>query len=110
MKRQRTAPAFPFRERVERPQAGIDAERQRRALRAHRRVGEDAESLDVARNVIEQQRGAVGLRRRYLGHAADLEPRIGPLDAAQRAQRVDPLDETAQIVVAACRHRAAYGF
>ena len=53
------------------------------------------QSLDA----VEQQRRALRRAGRDLGDAAELELRIGAVDAPQRAKLVHLLDEAAQILV-----------
>ena len=53
----------------------------------------------MAFDVVEQQRRAIRQAGGDLGDAADLEARIGALDAAQRPKLVDESDEFAQIFV-----------
>src|SRR5262245_26985528 len=93
---ERLHPGF---ERVERPQCRIDAERERSALRIGGGVGEDAKAARKALDGVEQKRRAIRSPRRHLGDGADLEARVRPLDAPQRAKLVDELDEFAQVLV-----------
>src|SRR5262249_47490746 len=78
-------------ERVERPQSRIDAERERSPLRAGGGVGEDAKAARKALDAVEQKGRAIGPPRSHLGDGADLEARVRPLDAPQRAELVDEL-------------------
>ena len=49
--------------------------------------------------VVEQQRRAVGQAGRDLGDTADLEARVGAVDAPQGAELVDGSDEFAQVLI-----------
>ena len=53
----------------------------------------------MALDAVEQQRRAFRRAGRDLGDAAELEARIGAVDATQRAELVHLLDESAQILV-----------
>jgi hypothetical protein len=86
-------------ERVERTKRRVDAERERRALRAQGGVGEDAIAARKSLDGIKQERRAIGPAGRHLGDAADLVTRIGALDPPQRTERVHALDEFAQVLV-----------
>ncbi len=92
-RRQRLALLHPRLERVERGERGIDAERQRSALRVRHRIGEHAVAGGKSLDAVEQQRRARGEPGRDLGDAADLVTGIGAVDAAQRAERIDRRDE-----------------
>src|SRR5499427_7105566 len=96
---ERLALLHPGLERVERPQSRIDAERERSPLRIGGGVGEDAKAARKALDGVEQKRRAIRSPRRHLGDGADLEARVRPLDAPQRAKLVDELDEFAQVLV-----------
>src|SRR5262249_2270715 len=96
---QRLALLHPGLERVERPQSRIDAECERSPLRVGGGGGEDAKAARKALDAGEQKGRAIGPPRRHLGDGADLEARVRPLDAAQRAELVDELNEFAQILV-----------
>src|SRR5499427_6348143 len=96
---QRLALLHPRLERVERPQSRIDVEREGGPLRAGGGVGEDAKAARKALDAVEQKGRAIGPPRRHLGDGADLEARVRPLDAPQRAKLVDELDEFAQVLV-----------
>src|ERR1700730_8280042 len=100
---QRLALLHPSLERVERPQSRIDAERERGPLRAGGGVGEDAKAARKALDAVEQKGRAIGPPRRHLGDGADLEARVRVLDAPQRAELVDELDEFAQVLVHSVR-------
>src|SRR5205807_2935233 len=50
-------------------------------------------------NVVEQNRRAIRKPCGDLGNAADLEPRVRPLDPPQRVQAVDKPDEFAQVLI-----------
>ncbi len=50
-------------------------------------------------DAVEQQRRAVGQAGRDLGNTADLEARVGAVDAPQSAKLIDEIDEFAQIPV-----------
>src|SRR5215467_11805563 len=107
---QRLALLHPGLERIERPQSRIDAERERSPLRAGGGVGEDAKAARKALDAVEQKGWAIGPPRRHLGDGADLEARVRALDASQRAELVDELDEFAQVLVHSlrpCRARCA---
>ena len=93
---ERLALLLPRLERIDRPQLRIDAERERGALRARGRVGEDAEAAREALDVVEQQRRTLRRPGRDLGDAAELEMRIGAGDATQRSELVDLRDELAK--------------
>src|SRR5262249_19415285 len=84
---------------VERPQSRVDAERERSPLRMGGGVGEDAKAARKALDGVEQKRRTIGPPRRHLGDGPDLEARVRPLDAPQRAKLVDELDEFAQVLV-----------
>jgi hypothetical protein len=64
----------------------IEAERERRALRRGGGVGEHPEAGRETLDLVEQQRRAFGRAGRDLGDAADLEARVGTVDAAQGAE------------------------
>src|SRR5262252_9217077 len=107
---QRLALLHPGLERVERPQSRIDAECERSPLRMGGGVGEDAKAARKTLDAVEQKGRAIGPPRRHLGNGADLEARIRPLDAPQRAEHVDEPDEFAQVLVHSvrpCRARCA---
>jgi hypothetical protein len=57
---------------------------------------------------VEQKRRPIGPPCRHLGDGADLEAGICVLDAPQRAQLVDKLDEFTEILVHSI-HPAAFG-
>src|SRR6516162_6800117 len=100
---QRLALLHPDLERVERPQSRIDAERERSPLRAGGGVGEDAKAAWKSLDTVEQKGQAIGPPRSHLGNGADLEARVRPFDASQRAELVDELDEFAQVLVHSLR-------
>src|SRR5262249_59416384 len=52
---------LPLLERIQRPELGVDAERQGRALRADRRVGEDAKARSEERRVGKRWRWGRGV-------------------------------------------------
>jgi hypothetical protein len=98
-RRQRPALLHPRLERVERSEHGIDAERERGALRVRHRIGEDASAGGKSLDAVEQQRRTRGKACRDLGDAADLVMGIGAVDAAQRAQRINRRDESAKVLI-----------
>jgi hypothetical protein len=96
--------------RVEWPQCRIDKGRERRPLRTRGGIGEDAKGPRKALDCVKQKGGSVGSPGRDLGDAANLEARVGALDAAQRPELLDKLDEFAQVLVhdvRPCRARRA---
>jgi hypothetical protein len=80
-------------------QVRIDAERERRPLRACGGVGEDPETLGEIGDVVEQQRGTGGGAGRNLRDAANLETLIGAGNTAQCADAVNLRDELSQVPV-----------
>src|SRR5262249_56424667 len=90
----------------ERPQCGREAEREGSWWGAGGGVGEDAKAARKALDAVEQKGRAIGPTRRHLGDGADLEARVRPLDAPQRAELVDEPDEFAQVLVHSVRPTA----
>ena len=109
LRTKRLAFFHPGLECVERPQRRIESERQGGALHIRRRVGEDAKAALMAFDVVEQKRRAVRQAGGDLGDAADLEPRVGAVDAAQRAELVDEADKFPQVFVHATCLRPVKG-
>src|SRR5690349_15774737 len=107
---ERLAFVHPGLEGVKRPQRRIGTERERRPWRTRSGVGEDAKAAGKPLDPIEQKGGSVGSPGRDLGDAPDLEAGIGTVDAAQRPELLDKLDEFAQVLVHGvrpCRTRRA---
>ena len=96
---ERFAFVHPGLERVEWPQCRIDTERERRPLRARGGIGEDAKAPGIALDRVEQKGGSVGSPCRHFGNGADLETKVRAIDAPQRTELVDKLDEFAQVLV-----------
>ena len=84
---------------VERPQRGIEAQGQRRALHIGRRIGEYTKTAPMPFDVVEQQRRAFRQTGGDFGDAADLELRVGAYDAPQHAELVDERNEFAQVFI-----------
>ena len=109
MRRERPALLHPDLERIQRPQGGIDAERERGALRAGDGIGEDAQPALETLDGVEKESGRIRHAGGQLGDGADLEAGIGALDAPQGVQLVDKRDEFPQIPVHLISGRAACG-
>jgi len=92
-RRQALASCHPRLQGVERPQQRVDAERERRPLRARHDVRHDAQAGRITLDGIEQQRRTIRHAGRHLGDGADLMMRVGARDAPQRAEGVDLGDE-----------------
>ena len=81
------------------PQSGIEPERKAGALHVGGGVGEDAKAARETLDAVEQQGRTVGQAGRDLGDTADLETRVGAVDAPQGTELIDQIDEFAQIPV-----------
>src|SRR6185312_925468 len=77
----------------------VNAERKGSTLRADCRIAENPVARGVTFDVVEKHRRAFCHAGGDFGDAADFEHRVGAVDAAQRTEAVDEVNEFAQVAV-----------